>query len=54
MIERLKPIDMLLLNGDLIDGRQEKGNGDELITGGYHPQLIEMFIKVYNEEEVEA
>ena len=25
---------------------------DELVKSGYHPQLIEMFIKVYNEEVV--
>ncbi len=26
----------------------------ELVKSGYHPQLIEMFIKIYNEEKVEA
>jgi hypothetical protein len=33
MIERLKPIDVLIVNGDAIDGRQEKSGGCELITG---------------------
>ena len=32
-IERIKPIDVLIVNGDAIDGRQEKSGGKELITG---------------------
>lgn len=33
MIERLKPIDVLIVNGDCIDGRQERSGGRELVTG---------------------
>ena len=33
MLNRLKPIDVLICNGDLIDGRQERSGGSELITG---------------------
>jgi hypothetical protein len=44
-------IDNVLMD---IQAETEAEFRDELITGGYHPQLIEMFIKVYNEEEVEA
>lgn len=32
-VGRLKPIDIAIFNGDLIDGRGEKSGGTELITG---------------------
>ena len=39
MIERLKPIDVLICNGDMIDGRQEKGGGQELLVGDRFKQI---------------
>lgn len=37
---------------DDIQAETEAEFRDELVKSGYHPQLIEMFIKVYNEEVV--
>jgi len=39
MVERLKPIDVLLCNGDMIDGRQERSGGSELIVGDRFQQI---------------
>jgi DNA-directed RNA polymerase subunit RPC12/RpoP len=38
-IDQHKPFDILIANGDLIDGRQEKQGGDELITGSRIEQV---------------
>lgn len=37
-IDRLRPIDLLIANGDLIDGRGERSGGVELITGDRNEQ----------------
>jgi len=38
-IERLKPIDIFVLNGDAIEGKAERTGGIELITSDRHEQI---------------
>ena len=38
-IDGLKPIDVLMVNGDCIDGRGERSGGSELITGNRMKQV---------------
>jgi len=38
-IEKLKPIDVLVCNGDMIEGKGEKTGGIELITSDRHEQV---------------
>jgi len=51
-IEALKPIDLLVMNGDAVDGKGEKSGGTELITADRNSQT-NMAIECINVAEAE-
>lgn len=53
-VERLQPIDVLVLNGDAIDGRAEKTGGTELITTDRHQQtsMAREFVGMVGAKEI--
>jgi len=53
-VKKLKPVHLLIVNGDCIDGRGEKSGGVELITGDRQEQcdMAVECIKVWNAEHV--
>jgi len=51
-VERLKPIDVLLIGGDAIDGKGSRSGGTELLTADLHEQS-EMAVECFNWIEAE-